>query len=486
MTRTETDAPHPGVRWSDDFIVLRAKESFPKLSDALLNGTSRFIVVVWNKRRQCAFLRSELKSLPAVQEALANPPKAQSIADVLQLAEAHTSMLIQSEEEAVTWKSGPPWISRYVLVSKNGAAQRIGVSDRVPAKARSKPPTRLSRGAPSVEGAVPIVDEGTEFTRYPSILTDKAPRPGRAIVVTVDLLLRNTDSKTVSTGVTIRDLQGDWTELSVDVEVQAAGVSFENPKGAIRVRRNTESVPCTFNGTVDADVKPGQSLFILTTFSYASRFCGMAKRDAAAEAGEAGTEPATAGVIGGVQLDPAAVAPQLTAKIFNVGTPGKLFWSLSLANGLDIPDRPETLSGPLDLGSETDAFAKALYAQFGELRPGEHMEAFIGVGEKIWQKTPQCFRETYWAMRRALGPEFSIQFVTDDPYIPWELMDAVPRKAKGESRYPHADPSRRAMDRTTGGKVPPGPYAGKIVTIAPQYPRISDELKRAQEEATTC
>src|SRR5262245_32095868 len=113
MTR-ETQAPDPGVCWSDDFVVLRAKESFPKLSDALLNGTSRFIVIVWNKRRQCAFLRSELKSLPAVQEALANPPKAQSIADVLQLPAVHTSILIQSEEEAVTWKSGPPWISRYV------------------------------------------------------------------------------------------------------------------------------------------------------------------------------------------------------------------------------------------------------------------------------------------------------------------------------------------------------------------------------------
>lgn len=349
-----------------------------------------------------------------------------------------------------------------------------------------------THGSPTRPGDAPVEapsstpkpeDEGTNPKRYPSITSDGPARPGRPITITVDLLLEDVDRETCG-GVIFIDLASDWTEIAVNVGVQSVGIEFETTTGIIKVRRNALSVPCTFKGQVDVTVKPGKPMVVLATFSHAGRTCGFARRDVATEA----AAPQVAAVpreAGALEVDVEAAAPELTVKIFQLdpSMPGKLFWTLDVPRGADIPKLPGRLDGSIDLGQDTRAYVAALYARCAGMRPGEHLQKFRGIGEKLWQCAPRCFQETYWAMRSALGSGFTIQFITSDPHIPWELMRPY---REDDSETADLLILTHPVARYTGefyGYLSYRLSQGQVVTIAPAYARASDKLERAQEEA---
>jgi hypothetical protein len=93
----------------------------------------------------------------------------------------------------------------------------------------------------------------------------------------------------------------------------------------------------------------------------------------------------------------------------------------------------------------------------------------LGLGTKIFDHSADCFRDLYWVMRERLGKNFSIQFVTDDPNIPWELMAPY-------------DKARKINPEILSVKHPVGRWilncenamssvlpTGKIYSIAPLY-----------------
>ena len=69
---------------------------------------------------------------------------------------------------------------------------------------------------------------------------------------------------------------------------------------------------------------------------------------------------------------------------------------------------------------------------------GQHLRRFHGIGERLYRLTPSAFKKTYWALRCGLKrDDFPIQFLVDDPTIPWELMRPVPEDfALGSSKPP--------------------------------------------------
>lgn len=84
-------------------------------------------------------------------------------------------------------------------------------------------------------------------------------------------------------------------------------------------------------------------------------------------------------------------------------------------------------------------------------------------------------------MRDKFGKAFSIQFISDDPYVPWELMRPI-REGEAANLLVVDHPVARWIAHYDGelrNKLP----SGRIVTIAPQYRSAGDQLPEAQAEA---
>ncbi|QRN95667.1 CHAT domain-containing protein [Archangium violaceum] len=380
---------------------------------------------------------------------------------------------------------------------------------------------RLEHASPTEQRAKPQApstpepqarDEEHTITRHPSVKPVGPARPGQRLSLTVDLLRDALDVNTESSGITLSGLDSNWSELSIKVRLLCSELKFEpgGDTGEVRVRRNQDSLSATFNATV----REGASgeLVVVATFEYGGRFCGAARRripiesagtgepgpsssePSSARGGPSGATPvsaspgeasASAGAQEGgtfsLELD--AQKPTLTVQIHRLdrGNPRRLYWMLQV--GVECEGLPSRLSGDLDLGSDPAEFFQSVATTARELRSGKHFSWFLGMGEQLYDRTPQAFRQTFRALREAYGPGFPIQFITDDPHIPWELMVPsadVPDAGLLCMEHPVA---RWLLDYQTSltARLP----KGDIVTIAPDYdghPELAP-LPEAQEES---
>jgi hypothetical protein len=180
----------------------------------------------------------------------------------------------------------------------------------------------------------------------------------------------------------------------------------------------------------------------------------------------------------------AAEAPALTVRILKLepSAPGKLVWTLAVPRADVVPGLPGLLAESVDLGADPAQYVAGVYDGFSNVGVGQHEDLFRGIGDELWLRTPLMFRTAYWALRDALGPAFTIQFVTDDPHIPWELMR--PSRDTGETAeiLALAHPVARWIGAYEGS-LRQRLADGRVATIAPQYPSVMDELPRAQDEA---
>src|SRR5271166_3191532 len=381
----------------------------------------------------------------------------------------------------------------------------------------------------------PEPDEGTSITRHPSIEPLGHAIPGQYLKIRVDLLLSPEVGQ--AEGITIGDLAPDWREVFFDVDVQSAQMTFEPGKSrsSIIVRRNERSRPCEIIGLVRPEAGAEAEVMILALFSHKGRFCGFSRARiplqgiarvadktvvqpqsaSTTSVAFAPEEAATAGLLtrplgvegvhppassppdsGIIHLEsPQAPAADLTVNIFSAGRPGCFIWSLDVADrSIGLPD---PLHGYVDLGTDSPVFAEELLKDAAELPAGNHLDALNGVGELLFTRAPECFKKSYsvmrkkWAKRNKDGepPQwFSIQFIIDDPYVPWELMrphwddedgnaNATPILALDHpvARFVAAYRSRMQSRLPSRG--------GRIVSIAPKYEREVDRLKCAEQES---
>jgi hypothetical protein len=317
----------------------------------------------------------------------------------------------------------------------------------------------------------------TSVNRYPSVQTSAALAPGLAVDFIIDLPSTPPEGVTDPDIITITGLPGDWQEVAVQVELVSGHIEFPAPTGEIVLRRNGTSVACTIHGVVSSACAAGQEVFLIATFSFQNRRCGFIRRSftlGAAASPPSGTPLA---------IDLAANPPVLTVSIFQIdpAAPGKLFWSLYVPPGLEIPGMPQRLNDMIDLGVDPASFIGALYKAFPQFEPGTHLAIFRGLGEELWKKSPAFFQNAYWAMRKELGEKFAIQFICTDPTVPWELMRPV-SETEETDLLAMTHPVARCVGDSQGSLRHSLP-AGKVVTIAPLYERVNDRLDRAQNES---
>jgi hypothetical protein len=344
-----------------------------------------------------------------------------------------------------------------------------------------------------------VRDEGQTITRHPSVKPLIPARPGQALPISVDLLLSELDPETESSGVTVSGLEPHWKELPIKVRLLCSDMTFHpgGDTGVVLVRRNQDSLAATLTGTVS----PGASgeLAVVVTFEYGGRFCGAARRRIPLEPGAAGLpgpssssstssgtgsrggENAAEGQ-GSFSIEADAHKPHLTVQLHRLdkGNPRRLYWILHVP--VECEGLPARLSGDVDLGSDPAAFFQSVANAAREMRSGEHYAFFLGLGQLLYQRTPSFFREAFRALRARYGAGFPIQFITDDPHIPWELMAPTDVPGAGLLCVEHPV-ARWLLDYQTSltARLP----QGDILTVAPDYqyhPHLAP-LPEAQEES---
>jgi CHAT domain len=497
----KVSVPAASITWSRDFALFHARRSVADLKAALEQATEEFVVVV-RDRDFYAYRRAELAML------LEGKSPDMTLEDALGLREIDRSQSLDLAASPPPLPAGSPQSAgRYVRVGASGLPVEVGEPTTGPdagtlsiptegtgPRTRSGPTRGASRGGglrdprlrPGTKPSPPDVggpDEGSDIVRHPSITPDKTPKSGKPFSVTVDLLRERSDLETVGDDVRVAKLPKDWGEIPIQVQLMSTALDCSPVRGIIFVRRNAPSIPCTFQCKPQKGVDVSEPVEVIATFSYEGRFCGLARRtigapgrEAAAGAGVA-SAPTTRG---NVLVDMGAEAPDLTVKIFHPEHTevGCFAWSLTPRERFD--GLPGKLDGSIQLESSAGDYARDLFGRLADLTPGDHMGEFEGIGETLWNRAPDCFRQAYWAIRDHSGKNFSIQFISDDPYIPWELMRPVrPGEAANLLIIDH--PVARWIAHYDGdlrNRLP----LGRIVTIAPKY-RPPQDLPEAQGEA---
>lgn len=377
-------------------------------------------------------------------------------------------------------------------------------------------PTRRMRGAPQKppfmpparkkNGKKPEPKEGKEITRWPLVEPEGPARPGQELSFKVDLKLRRPAKVPVSARVTAT-FSETWREETVQVRLSSPLLEFAPgaEMGSILVRRDQESVPCELKARLATDTGALEEFEVLATFSYKGRFSGSCRTvipivnqgggiSVATTRGGARPAPALAPQskqsVGKVVLEKAA-APDLTIHIQHFKMAGSQVFCWTLEPRERWAWLPPELTDVVPLANDPRQQLEAMLTSVAAKTNG-HEEFLEGLGMRIYDVTPPAFKKLYWSMREHRGKDFSIQFITNEPSIPWELMRPYQEQGTEGELLVKAHPVARWLSKYEGF-MPSRMPSGTLVTIAPEYEErsrrgeiedlpiaveVSEELKR--------
>ncbi|MPZ45448.1 MAG: CHAT domain-containing protein [Betaproteobacteria bacterium] len=484
------------IGWSTEFVVLDGERPAAEQLARLKTAGKRWIVVLRPSFGYCyVFTASELvermRRVGVARDPGATPP----LAEVLDLHEQQSSTRVSDSAQLAppdfSWRpdEDAPSARRFVEIGTNDEVVAVGGDDVTrERKTRAMPPQppeppsfsrpRPASIAPPQPVAAQVEDEGTLPVRYPSIEPAEALRAGARVTLVVDLL-REAPAHSPNGPLELGPQSADWRTLALGVTLVSAAIDFEDGgRGQVTIRRNDSSIPLRLAGRVRDDVAAGSDVDVHAQFWNGTRCCGSALRTLVVGAKFA--QVAKERLQGEVQPDLTARAPDLTLFItlFDRAAPGRMHWRMITEpfDGL-----PPQLDAVIDLGKDPAAEAAAMFKQFANLERGKHRARIEGFGERLWERAPAQFHAVYWALHDHHRRPLAIQFVSDDPHLPWELMR--PHR-DGETHPPLA--LRHAVARWIGrwqGYMRNRLEAGQVVAIAPRYRSASARLSLAELSA---
>lgn len=483
--------------WSTDFFVVdgdaRAVEQLARIEAS----TRAWVVIVRSGNLRYVFSRDEVWQRLRRSPVPYRPTSKASLVAVLDLHETQSSTSVSDSSQLappdLSWRPNEtsPSVLRYVEIDASGKPHAVGGADvmRQP-KTRSMPPRPPAAGAepphelqaapsPAAPAGAPEDDEGTTPVRHPSIEPEGELKRGAPIMLLVDLL-REASAVTSGGPLQLGEQAAGWSTLELGVTLVSDGIDFDNGgRGSVTIRRNQTSVAAHINGTVHANLPDGAEVEVSAQFWDGTRCCGAAKRRLALAGAAAATSPPEA-TRGEMQVDPAAEKPDLTIYITLMpgGSKGLMHWRMQTPPFDDLPPK---LDGFIDLGNDAAIEAATMFKQFANLERGKHRARIEGFGEKLWDRAPAEFRELYWVLHDHYQRPLTIQFFSDDPHLPWELMRPY---RKDEVHPPLA--LRHAVARWIGryaGYFRNRLSAGGMVTIAPRYKSAKTQLSLAEATA---
>ena len=519
------------IRWSTDFFVIEGERAAVDALPRIDASSARWIVIVRsNGGCRYVFSRDELFARLRLTTIPYDPASTATLVEVLDLHEHQSSISVSDSAQLalpdLSWRQSEtsPSVFRYVEIAPQGMAvlavggadvvssqnkrampPRAGAPDEMasaaaPPQPRSfddpfSAPVRRMRGLPTAgaepppaQQAAPAApasaadDEGTAPLRHPSIEPLSALAPGATMTLEIDLL-RDIAPSTAGGPLALGEQPADWQTLELGVTVVSSAIDFDKSgRGKVTIHRNGASTAARITGVVLGDVAEGTEIEVHAQFWDRTRCCGSAVRKlvvGAASAAAAATQPSPE-IKGGMRVEPLAQAPDLTVfiSLFDPAAPGRMHWRMvtEAFNGL-----PPKLDGVIDLGQDPASEAAAMFKQFPNLARGTHRARIEGFGERLWDRAPAAFRAVYWALNDHYQRPLTIQFVSDDPHLPWELM----RPFRDGETHPTLA-LRHAVARWIGrwhGYMRNRLSAGRMVTIAPKYESARLELPLAEASA---
>lgn len=257
-----------------------------------------------------------------------------------------------------------------------------------------------------------------EVMRHPEIAMKGTLSPGQEVRVEIDLSMASLQGEpAMSLGL----FPTDWDKIAIRVQlfaVWAAEVITENE--TITIAADGTSDPACFRLVVSDGYEFGSSAQVQASFLHGTRVCGHLSHDLAISVDEIAKkhvsktsnrpEPK-------VTIVPEAIGPSLSIQIIcNEDGTQTWAWVASVPGGVrQAYERIKFNHG----GQE---FAQKLLASCPDLKPGVFRRLIAGIGERLWEAAPAHFRSEYTKLRAELGKQFPIQFISDDPHIPWEMM----------------------------------------------------------------
>jgi CHAT domain len=228
---------------------------------------------------------------------------------------------------------------------------------------------------------------------------------------------------------------------------------------------------------------------IQAMYSVDGQTIGMAVRSVAVVRSQdlivaAEEEPQEGGV--DITIPSEKTAPDLTVRILHSRSDGegRLLWTFESPHRIPAPDAPVVA----DIGRNPEAFAKQLVEQVAvhEGQPGLY-QYLMGVGNTVADQVPQEFWEALQAIGGQIGGRSpSVMFLSEEPYVPWEL--AVVDPPLDETLPPFLS-AQASVGRWVLGhrrpKLPPpvDVKVGALAVVWGVYDRQEWRLLEAEDEA---
>lgn len=141
-----------------------------------------------------------------------------------------------------------------------------------------------------------------------------------------------------------------------------------------------------------------------------------------------------------LHLQPGATPPDLLVRIQRGSSLGAYVWTCQSPHlPLTTDPTPTEKDCLMLLGTDAETYVRNVFKPLaGQPLQGLAFAEVEGAGEQLYLSTPNILKQAYWRLWEAAAQgEFrfeSIQIVTDEPYVPWELMRVA------DDRFPDVEP----------------------------------------------